>query len=134
MMQTYSPEQLMNSELEKVWFHINILTINFSKATFMSIKSRHEIDSEVNIKIENEDGTLYLLGRKDRVKYLGILLDETVSFYHKISYVCTLESEEFKNGILTKLKHITHYLIPLHFTRHVSMGKCLQNPNLYGYW
>lgn len=34
----------------------------------MRIKSRQKIDSEIDIKIENEDGTLYLLGRKDQVK------------------------------------------------------------------
>ena len=64
-------EQLMNSKLKKVkvWCDINKSSINFSKTNFMIIKSRQKIDSEVNIKIENKDGTFHLLERKDRIKY-----------------------------------------------------------------
>jgi len=69
----------------------------------MIIKSRQKIDSEGNIKIENEDGTFHLLERKDRIKYLGVLLDETVSFKHHISHVCTRISRN--NGTLAKLRH-----------------------------
>ena len=50
-----------------------------------------------------ENGTFIVLERKDRIKYLGVLLDETVSFRHHISYVCTRISRN--NGILTKLRH-----------------------------
>jgi len=67
----------------------------------MIVKSHQKRDSEVNIKIENENGTFIVLERKDQIKYLGILLDETVSFRHHISYVCTRISRN--NGILTKL-------------------------------
>ena len=35
-------------------------------------------DLAVNIKLESEDGTSSLLERKDRVKYLGVHLDDTV--------------------------------------------------------
>ena len=69
----------------------------------MIVKSRQKRDFEVNIKIENENGTFIVLERKDRVKYLGILLDEKVSFRHHISYVCTRISRN--NGILIKLRH-----------------------------
>ena len=37
----------------------------------MRIKSRQKIDSEIDIKIENEDGTFHLLERKDRIKCLA---------------------------------------------------------------
>ena len=73
----------------------------------MIIKSRQtEIDSEVNIKIENEDGTSHLLERKDRIRYLRVLHDETVSFKHHISYmfVCTKISRN--DGILRKRRHL----------------------------
>jgi len=80
----------MNSELTKikVWCDINKLSINFSKTNFMIVKSRQKRDFEVNIKIENENGTFTFLERKDRIKYLGVLVDETVSFRHHISYIC----------------------------------------------
>ena len=71
----------------------------------MIIKSRQtEIDSEVNIKIENEDGTSHLLERKDRIRYLRVLHDEIVSFKHHISYVCTKISRN--DGILRKRRHL----------------------------
>ena len=41
----------------------------------------------MNIKTESEDSTSPLQEHKDRVKYVGMLLDDTVSFKHHISYV-----------------------------------------------
>ena len=98
-----SLEQLINSELKKVklWCDANKLSINFSKTNFMIVKSPRKKDSVVNIKIESEDGTSSLLERKDRVKYLGVLLDDTVSFKHHISYVASRISRS--NGIIAKL-------------------------------
>ena len=63
----------------------------------------NELTNEVTIKTENEDGTFHLLERKDRIKLLGALLNETVSFKHDISYVCTRISR--KSGVLAKLRH-----------------------------
>ena len=69
----------------------------------MIVKSPRKKDLAVNIKIESEDGTSFLLERKDRVKYLGVHLDDTVSFKHHISYVASRISRS--NGIITKLRH-----------------------------
>ena len=69
----------------------------------MIVKSPRKKDSAVNIKIESEDDTSSLLERKDRVKYLGVLLDDTVSFKHHISYVASRISHS--NGIIAKLRH-----------------------------
>ena len=58
----------MNSELTKnkslVRHKLNKLSINFSKTNFMIVKSRQKRDSEVNIKIENENGTFIVLEQK----------------------------------------------------------------------
>ena len=98
-------EQLINTELKnvKLWCDANKLSINFSKTNFMIVKSPRKRDQAVNIKIESVDGTSYLLERKDRVKYLGVLLDDTVSFKHHISYVASRISRS--NGIIAKLRH-----------------------------
>ena len=98
-------EQLMNAELKKikVWCDINKLSINFTKTNFMIIESSKKKNQEVNIKIENVDGICHFLQRKDRIKYLGVLIDETASFKHHISYVCTRISRN--NGIKAKLRH-----------------------------
>ena len=37
------------------------------------------------------------------IKYLGVLLDETISFNHHISYICTRIARN--NGIISKLRH-----------------------------
>ena len=81
-------KQLMNTELKKkmkVWCDINKLSINFSKTNFMIIKYSKKKNQEVNIKIENVNGTCHFLQRKDRIKYLGVLIDETVCLYQNLS-------------------------------------------------
>ena len=100
-----SLEQLINNELKEVkhWCNANKLSINFSKTNFMIVKSPRKKDLAVNIKIESEDVTKSLLERKDRVKYLGVHLDDTVSFKHHISYVASRISRS--NGIIAKLRH-----------------------------
>ena len=100
-----SLEQLINTELKKVklWCDANKLSINFSKTNFMIVKSPRKRDLSVNIKIERKDGSSYLLERKNRVKYLAVLLDDTVSFKHHISYVASRISRS--NGIIAKLRH-----------------------------
>jgi len=65
------------------------LSINFSKTNFMIIKSPKKKDYQVNINIESADGTINVLQRKQKIKYLGVLLDETMSFNHHISYICS---------------------------------------------
>ena len=70
-------EQLINTELKnvKIWCNAAKLSINFSKPNFMVVKSPR--------KRESVDGTSSLLERKDQVKYLGMLLDDTVSYVAK---------------------------------------------------
>ena len=69
----------------------------------MIVKSPRKKHFAVNIKIESEDGSSSLRERKDRVKYLGVHLDDTVSFKHHISYVASRISRS--NGIIAKLRH-----------------------------
>ena len=69
----------------------------------MIVKSPRKKDLAVNIKIASEDGTSSLLERKDRVEYLGVLLDDTVSFKHHIFYGALRISRS--NGIIAILRH-----------------------------
>ena len=73
----------------KIWCDLNRLSINFSKTNFMIIKSQKKKDDQVNIDIESADGTINVLQRKQKIKYLGVLFDETMSFNHHSSYICT---------------------------------------------
>ena len=98
-------EKIVNSELKKVkiWCDVNRLSINFSKTNFMIIKSPNKKDDQININIESADGTINVLQRKQKIKYLGVLLDETISFNHHILYMCTRIARN--NGIMSKLRH-----------------------------
>ena len=69
----------------------------------MIIKLSKKKDDQVNIKIESADGMINVLQRKQKIKYLGVLLDETMSFNHHISYICTRIVRN--NGIISKLRH-----------------------------
>ena len=93
-------EEVVNSELKKVkiWCDVNRLSINFTKTNFMIIKSSKKKDNEVNIKIESADDTINVLQRKQKIKYLGVLLNETMYFNHHISYICTRIARN--NGII----------------------------------
>ena len=77
----------------------------------------------VNIKIESEDGTSFLLERKDQVKYLGVHLDDTVSFKHYTSYVAS----RIFNGIIAKLWH--KGLLPVLFQNYFQYSSSIHGYN-----
>ena len=98
-------EKPVNSELQKlkVWYDVIRLSISFSKANFMIIKSPKKKDGQGDINIESADGTINVLQRKQQIKYLGVFLDEKMSFTHHISHICTRIARN--NGIMLR-----HYL------------------------
>ena len=98
-------EALMNSELEKVkkWCDVNKLSINMAKTNFMIIKSARKKDMPVNIQIRKNDGTIHSLDRQDHIKYLGIIIDDSISWKYHISYICSKISRNI--GIISQLRH-----------------------------
>ena len=70
---------------------------NFTRTNFVIIKLSKKKDDQVNIKIGSADGTINVLQRKQKIKYLGVLLDETISFNHHISYICTIIARNKKD-------------------------------------
>ena len=74
----------------------------------MIIKSKEKKDDQLNINIESADGTINVLQRRQKIKYLGVLLDETMSFNHHISYICARIARN--NGIISKLRHYHTFL------------------------
>ena len=89
-----------NTELEKLheWTKANRLSLNTDK-TFYSLVSnnRFDLNFEVNISIGGK-----AIERKDKIMFLGVLLDENLKFNHHLSYVCSKVSKSI--GILYKLK------------------------------
>ena len=69
----------------------------------MIIKSSRKRNHEFIINMQSSSGTIHTLERKDRIKYLGVMLDETVSFKYHIAYVCSRMSRNL--GIISKLRY-----------------------------
>ena len=66
----------------------------------------------VNIQIRNSDGMSHLLVRKNHIKYLGVMIDDCVSWKYHILYICSQISRNI--GIISKLRHylsIKHLII-----------------------
>ena len=87
-------QNLINHELSKVkeWCDLNKLSINLKKTNYMIIKSpkkKTNITSDVNLKLTNNDGSTYGLEKRTYIKYLGVFIDDTLSWKHQMSYLCT---------------------------------------------
>ena len=70
----------------------------------MIIKSpQKKLNNNFEIKMPNKDGSQYILEKKNDMKYLGVLIDNTISWKYHISYI---RSKISKNtGIFLKLRH-----------------------------
>ena len=78
-------EKTVNEELKKLslWLNLNRLALNVSKTNFVIFRSYQ--------KIPNHNVTLLMnnkaLQQKDHVKYLGVLLDQHLSWKYQIKNV-----------------------------------------------
>ena len=87
----------------KEWCDLNKLSLNIKKTNYMIIKSpKKKLANAIEIKINNNDGTSTILERKDCVKYLGVLIDDKISWNFHISYICSRISKN--TGIFYKLR------------------------------
>ena len=69
----------------------------------MIIKSNRKASGSIEVKLQNIDGLSYLLERKDHIKYLGVMIDESLSWKYHISYTCSRISTNI--GVISKLRH-----------------------------
>ena len=97
---------LINEELKEVsnWFRANKLSVNASKTNYMVLGTKHmvvqNIDKEENINIILDDTNLQ---RVQHTKFLGVLIDECLSWKNHIDCVSKTISRNI--GIMNKLKH-----------------------------
>ena len=100
-------EKLINEELAKIkeWCDLNKLSINIKKTNYMIVKSPEKKSGNINIKLPNKDGNSDIIEKKEHIKYLGVLLDEKLSWKHhySINYVCSRLARN--TGIFSKLRH-----------------------------
>ena len=64
-----------------------LMSINFSKTNFMIMKSPRKKDDQITFNVESADGTINVPQRRQTMKYLGALFDETMSFNHHILHI-----------------------------------------------
>ena len=87
----------MNSELAKVkrWSDINKLSINMSKTNLTTVKSTREKDIPISLNIRNSDGSFYSLEWKQCIKYLGVMINESLSWKYHSTLWWNRESQTF---------------------------------------
>ena len=69
----------------------------------MIVKSQRKKNTNVNIDITNRDGSRHSLERKDHIKYLGVVIDSSLTWNYNISYVCAKLSRN--TGVISRLRH-----------------------------
>ena len=98
-------ESVMNHELKILvqWLRSNKLSLNEAKTDLIIFRSpRKQLPREPDIRLNN-----FKLKLKSEVKYLGVLIDEILSWNKQIDNICSKLSKA--NGVLSKLR----YLVPL---------------------
>ena len=106
-------QNLINHELSKVkeWCNLNKLSINLKKTNYMIIKSpKKKTNISWDVKLTNNDGSTYGLEKRTYIKYLGVLIDDTLSWKHQVSYLCTRISRNTGIVHVGKLRHCTSLL------------------------
>ena len=93
-------EKTVNSELKKLtlWLNVNRLALNVSKTNFVIFRSPKKIPDHNVTLLMNKCA----LEQKDHVKYLGVLVDQHLSWKYQVSNVALKISRGI--GILAKLK------------------------------
>ena len=95
----YKLQQTLNVELEKInlWIQVNKLSLNINKTHFMLFKGRKLIPFCPEIKMNGQ-----VIQRIDRTKFLGVILDDRLSWVHHIDYIAKKVSKSI--GILYRLR------------------------------
>ena len=64
--------------------------VNREKGYYMIIKSSRKVSGNMEVKLHSMDGSCHILRRKDHIKYLGVMIDESLSWKYHISYIFVL--------------------------------------------
>ena len=81
------------------WLIANKLTLNTSKSNFLIITTRQKKRTQkINLRINNEP-----IAEKDHVKYLGVLIDQHLSWKPHIQQVNIKVAKSL--GIIAKMRH-----------------------------
>ncbi len=94
----------INTELSALneWFISNKLTLNLTKTNYMLIANKHKLTEKQRKKFKVSIGK-YTLHEVEKIKYLGVILDNKLSWNHHIDYLTTKLSQVA--GILYKVRN-----------------------------
>ena len=101
-----SLEVTVNKELASVcnWLMANKLSLNTKKSNFVIFRPyQKRMNFHVTIKLFDDKNSSILLERKDYVKYLGVLIDSTLSWRQHILFISSKISKSL--GIISRLRH-----------------------------
>ena len=122
-------ESIYKKELSYVtdWLNVNKLTLNVKKSNLILFKNAKKPAKTLNIKIKGEQ-----IEEKEYTKYLGILIDNKLSWNYHIKHANLKISKGI--GILTKLRRYLSknvlrtlfyaFVQPKHRLWAPSLGKC----------
>ena len=94
----YSLSIMLNNELHKIstWLKANILSINVDKTKFMIFKTRSkQLPHNFELHFDN-----HLVNQTGQLRFLGVILDEKLSWKPHISYITNKISKSI--GIIRK--------------------------------
>ena len=102
-----SLKTIVNCELNKVvvWLIANKLSLNINKTNYIIFHPyQKRINSNIHIKAyDSRTKTFFDLESKDHVKYLGVIIDQHLSWKHHINYIALKISRNI--GIISRLRH-----------------------------
>ena len=93
-------ENTVNEELKKLslWLNVNRLALNVGKTNFVIFRANKKLDHNVTLIMNRK-----ALEQKDHVKYLGVLVDEHLTWNYHISHVIKKISRGI--GVIAKLRY-----------------------------
>ena len=111
----------MRNELNLLytWLQVNKLSLNGQKTYYI-------IFHRARIKLTSHTYDLYMgdsiLTTTDKLKYLGVIIDDKITWIPHITYVKNKISKGI--GIMFKARPVQFFYIPLFDILYRSMGKC----------
>ena len=106
-------EYIVNTEFAKVCDRLqaNKLTMNYKKSNFvMFYPYKKNLNHQISIKIfDKKERKYFSLERKEHLRYLGVLLDEHLTWKYHIDYVASKVSKAV--GIIARLRHFVPFQI-----------------------
>ena len=106
-------EITVNKELAKVsdWLIASKLTLNIKKSNFVIFRPRQKkLTLQPTMKLfDNNSQHLVTLDCKNYVKYLGVLIDDHLSWKYHIDHIATKISKTV--GIIARLRHFVPFSI-----------------------